>query len=83
MKPSVIICLFNHGTGQPHAEYCPTCLKIACADRNAEIAALNQLCGGYKQRLAKAYKFIERTGTVGADSVEYIEAAKRWLEEKP
>ena len=41
MKPSVIICLFNHGTGEPLAEgYCPTCLKIACAEKDKRITEL-------------------------------------------
>lgn len=72
-------------------------LDHASADKDKRIAELEEsfdmskearrawlgTFDNYKNRLTEARRLIERIGSVGADSVEYIEAAKKWLEGTP
>ncbi len=95
MKPSVIICLFNHGTGQPLAEgYCPTCLQIACAEKDREFAeekaAISEILkrvidesAAKDKQIAEARRLIEKLGTIAHDDMAVLTAAEKWLEGKP
>lgn len=67
-------------------------IKGQLADKDREIAELSRQIGTdfmagvvieHEKRIAEARRFIERIGTVGADSAECVEAAQKWLEGKP
>jgi len=92
MSESAIICLFNHDTRKPFTEYCPTCLQIACAAKDKEIAELRSQIGNdfmagvvieHEKRIAAARLLIGSIGWTSCDFPDVIKAAEKWLEGKP